>query len=143
MSTLYLVACCKRKLPTSAPARDIYIGTLFKSTRAYVLSQLRPGDDWMILSTKYHLVRPQRELDPYEMTLNTLTAQERRNWAHHVLRMLIPVAKTYDKLVLFAGANYTKYLLKPLGEAGITVELPLLGKGGYGSQVKWIREQNR
>jgi hypothetical protein len=74
---LGLVACGKAKLPHRAAARDLYTGTLFRLSRAYVE---RHCDGWAILSAKHGLVLPDWELEPYDETLVGAPRQVVRRW---------------------------------------------------------------
>lgn len=78
---IYLVSCVSRKTPYPAPAQDLYTSTWFQKARAYVL---RSDSPWFILSAEHGLVHPDDVLIPYEMTLNNMSAAERRAWAEMV-----------------------------------------------------------
>lgn len=62
-----LVGCGKSKLPHPAPARLLYIGSLFKAARRYV--EDAGYDAWWILSARHGLVHPDEITEPYEATL--------------------------------------------------------------------------
>ncbi len=66
MKPVGLVACCKTKLDRPAPAEELYQGTLFKLSVAW----LKPRTDgWAILSAKHFVLLPGDVVEPYERTL--------------------------------------------------------------------------
>jgi cytoplasmic iron level regulating protein YaaA (DUF328/UPF0246 family) len=102
--------------------KDINISALFKKNLAYA-RRLKP-DMIYILSAKYGLLDLETEIDPYNHSLNTMSAGERRNWADRVLQQLQQVASLKDDHFIFlAGINYRKYLLPHLK----SYEVPLEG----------------
>ena len=109
--TIALVSCVKQKQSVPAPARDLYTSALFSKARRYAESH---AGRWFILSAKYGLVAPDQVIDPYEQTLNTMAARERREWARRVhgqmwgARMLRPGVR----FVWLAGAAYQNELSK-------------------------------
>jgi hypothetical protein len=138
-----LVACSKTKLPHPAPARELYQGTLFRLSRAYVEREC--GSSWFILSAKYGLVLPAQTLEPYNVFLGDLAAAARRAWAARVLaaleiRGLLSRANSW---LVLAGKRYREFLVPILpGE----VQVPLAGLG-LGQQIaalkKLLEESNR
>ena len=86
MATIVLQSCVKTKLTHRAKAADLYISSLFTLSRQYALS-LNP-DRIFILSAKYGLVDLKQEIDPYDLTLNTMGVAERREWSRRVLSEL-------------------------------------------------------
>lgn len=81
-----LVGCVKSKKAVSAPAQDLYISALFQGRRRYVE---RTCDNWFILSAKHGLVEHDTILDSYDVSLQSLSAAERRRWSGQVLDALI------------------------------------------------------
>jgi cytoplasmic iron level regulating protein YaaA (DUF328/UPF0246 family) len=84
MRKIVLISCVSKKLPRNSKARDLYISPLFKKNLQYAL-KLAP-DQIFILSAKYGLVGLDDEIEPYEMTLNTMSVKEIKQWANSVLR---------------------------------------------------------
>lgn len=76
-----LVSCGKTKLAHPAPARDMYVGGLFKAARRYVEQGY---DAWWILSARFGLVHPAEIIPPYEATLNGASLDELRTWVNKV-----------------------------------------------------------
>ena len=66
-----------------------------------------------------------KEIEPYNTTLNTMNKQERTAWGKEVIAQLQKVADVKkDKFIILAGQNY----LTPLQVALKLIETPLEGK---------------
>lgn len=126
MDTLYLVSCVSVKLNHPAHARDLYCSHWFRAARKYVESL---DGRWRILSAKYGVLHPDAIIEPYEMTLNTMSPHERGVWGLKV-RGQMPEAERY---VLLAGKRYAEHLIDVLRP-----ELPLKGLG-IGQQLAWFK----
>lgn len=61
------------------------------------------GWPWFILSAKHGLLDPERMTEPYDKTLNTMGAVERREWAETVMDALHPRLAGVRSVVIFAG----------------------------------------
>ena len=90
-----------------------------------------------ILSAKYGLVQLDEEIEPYDVTLNKLSARERKVWATKVVSQI----KRYcnlenDHFVILAGEKYRKYLLPHLE----SYEVPLAGLP-IGKQLQFLKEK--
>ena len=113
MKRIILISCVSQKRPYRSKAKDLYISALFKKNLAYA-RRLKP-DAIYILSAKYGLLDLDTEIEPYNLTLNTMSAGEIRNWADRVLQQLSQVANLHDDHFIFlAGMKYRKYLLPNL-----------------------------
>lgn len=133
-NALVLVSCVKSKLDYAAPARDLYISHWFSLAR----DQVELGNaDWFILSSRYGLIEPNQIIAPYEFTLNSLGVAERRAWAADVLARLLPIAKNYRQVVIFAGQRYREFLVGPLKDLGLDVTVPMEGLR-LGEQLSWL-----
>lgn len=131
--SIILVACCGPKLAEPAPAADLYISTLFRKARTYAERQGR----WFILSALHGLVDPTVVIEPYDVTLKTMRAQERREWGRKVYEQIQHTGLLGTRLVALAGADY----VKPLIEAGMDASQPMKGLA-IGKQLQWLNEQN-
>lgn len=136
--TVFLVSCVSAKRSTPTPARDLYCSDWFLKATAYVGAQSR---NWFILSAKYGLVRPDEVLAPYEMTLNDMSAEDRRIWARKVLVQLRPQCRVGDLVVILAGERYREHLVPTLREWGCDVHEPLAGMR-LGEQKRWLKTQH-
>jgi len=131
---LVLVSCVGQKLGEPAPARLLYRSEWFKKVRRLVDAQRA---DWFVLSAQYGVVAPDALIDPYEKTLNTMRASDRRDWAEYVYRQLAPFLTGPRRVVIFAGQRYRERLVPTLQGNGHAVEVPLAGLR-IGEQLAWL-----
>ena len=75
MSTIILLSCGKSKQSCPCKAKDMYTGALFKKS-LQVATKLHPNAIY-ILSAKYGVLGLNEYIEPYNLTLNTLTERER------------------------------------------------------------------
>lgn len=104
-SDVILIGCVKRKLPTAAPAKDLYVSPLFRKGRAYAE---RAGVPWFVLSAQHGLVGPNDVLEPYDLRLGATSRQDRREWGERVLAALREALGSIDGLSIevHAGSVY-------------------------------------
>ncbi len=134
MSTVVLISCVSKKLPHKAKAKDLYVSPLFRMNLAYA-HQFSP-EKIFILSAKYGLVGLGEEIEPYDVTLNRMSAVERRNWANKVTAQLRKCCDLEtDHFVILAGQKYRQYLLPYLK----SYEVPLAGLP-IGKQLQFLKE---
>lgn len=135
-----LIACCKRKLDHPALARELYQGTLFQYSLRYAERIVKP-DRIFILSAKYLAIGPYEWIEPYDMTLNTMSAKERHAWGYQVQHKLWfeHGVEFYNHWTVLAGKAYREglYWLGPPA----TVYTPLARVGGIGKQIAWLQHQ--
>lgn len=121
MKKIVLISCVSQKLPHKAKARDLYVSTLFKLNLKYANS-LRPNEIY-VLSAKHGLLELEREIEPYEQTLNNMRASEIKKWANNVLQQLRTVASLEEaEFIFLAGDKYRKYLLPHIKNAVVPLE---------------------
>ncbi len=137
--SLVLVSCVGQKQSRPAPARELYISSWFNKARALVGVK---GADWYILSALHGLVPPDKVIKPYEKTLNNMPVAERRAWSANVFRQLEPLLKRKSRVVFFAGQHYREFLVGPLLDRGVTVNVPMQGLK-IGEQLQWLTEALR
>ena len=122
MKKIVLISCASKKIAHRSKARDLYNSSLFKKNLQYALKQ--GPDQIFILSAKYGLVGLDDEIEPYDLTLNTMSSSEIKQWAQGVLRQLSEKADLEnDQFVFLAGDKYRKYLVSHL----VHVEIPFEG----------------
>ena len=129
-----LLSCVSMKLPHKAKARDLYVSPLFRLGLKYAES-LRP-DRIFILSAEYGLVDLEKEIEPYNKTLNTMPATEVLSWAGRVLLQLKNSTDLEnDEFVFLAGERYRKHLVPHIARYSV----PMKGLG-IGKQLKYLKE---
>ena len=135
MTTIVLISCASRKLSHKARARDLYISTLFRMNMKYA-QQFSPQKVF-VLSAKYGLVQLDEEIEPYDVTLNKMSACERRNWAAKVVSQLQEHCDLGNAhFVILAGQKYRQYLLPHLK----SYEVPLADLT-IGKQLQFLKEK--
>ena len=78
MKNIVLISCVSKKRAVKSKAADLYVSTLFKLDLQYA-RKLKP-DVIFILSAKYGLVALDDEIEPYNVTLNKMSVNERKAW---------------------------------------------------------------
>lgn len=127
MRKIILISCVSKKLSHKASARHLYISPLFKKNLAYA-QRLNP-DAIFVLSAKFGLVDLDQEIEPYDLTLNTMSADQIKVWAVRVLTQLSERADlSQDHFVFLAGTKYRKYLLPKLNYYEVPMEGLSIGK---------------
>jgi hypothetical protein len=99
------------------------------------------SDRWFILSAKHGLIEPDHLVEPYEQSLLTMSAHERREWSRGVVSSLLAVLPREASIVLLAGQRYREQLEPFLIEQGYVVEVPLRGLS-IGQQLQWLKRAN-
>lgn len=118
---IVLISCVSQKLHHLAKAKNMYVSTLFKLNLKYANS-LFP-DDIYVLSAKHGLLDLEQEIEPYELTLNSMRTAEIREWAKHVLRQLKSITSLEEtEFIFLAGGKYRKYLLPHIKNALVPLE---------------------
>ena len=109
MTRIVLISCVSQKLPHKAKTKYLYVSDLFKKSLKYAES-LNP-DQIFVLSAQYKLVTLHEEIEPYDQTLNDMSAEERREWAARVIGQLREVTDLdQDEFIFLAGQKYREYL---------------------------------
>jgi hypothetical protein len=127
MKKIVLISCVSQKQLYRSKAKDLYISALFKKNLAYA-RRLNP-DAIYILSAKHGLLDLETEIDPYNQTLNTMSAAENRSWAEKVLQQLGRMADLkHDHFIFLAGEKYRKNLLPHLTSYEIPMEGLTIGR---------------
>jgi hypothetical protein len=111
----------------AAPAADLYTSPLFLGRRRFVE---RSCDRWFILSALHGLLRPDEVIEPYDVSLVSARAPERRAWARQVLKALDAelgdlAGTTFE---VHAGAAYRDFgLVEGLRRRSAEVVVPAEG----------------
>jgi len=133
---LGLISCTKLKKHYRCKAKEMYSPSPLFS-KAYEYSKNR-YDKVGILSAKYHLIFPNDEIDTYDLTLNTMSKEERKEWSRTVFEQLKNKVglENIDEVYLHAGEKYREFLIPLLEGAGIKCHVPLEGLK-QGQQLNW------
>lgn len=135
MKTIILISCVSKKLARRANTRDIYVSPLFRLNLAYAES-LKP-DAIYVLSAKHGLLSLNDEIEPYNLTLNTMGTGQIRAWASRVVQQLAEVADLKrDRFVFLAGEKYRKFLVSDITR----YEIPMQGLT-IGRQLQFLSKR--
>jgi hypothetical protein len=132
-----LIACCSKKAASAAPARALYQSDLFKKCSAYASQQEAP---WFILSALHGLVDPNQILDPYDVSLNKIKADDRRAWSAYVTNQLRFTIARGDRVVFLAGRKYREGLIPWLLDMDCEISIPMEGMQ-IGEQLSFLKSQ--
>ena len=137
MRRIVLLACAAKKGPSKTRADKLYTSALFQLSLQYA-RQLRP-DATFILSAKHGLLRLDDQVEPYNMSLNEMSAAQRKAWASRVVDQLKASCDLRrDLFIILAGDRYRRYLLPHLTH----YEIPLRGLR-IGEQLQYLKRQIR
>lgn len=92
-----------------------------------------------ILSAKYGLLELNQQIEPYELTLNTMNKKQRKEWADKVLIQCKEKGISFeDETIFLCGKKYREFLMKefknsttPLEHLGIGKQLAFYNKEIY------------
>jgi cytoplasmic iron level regulating protein YaaA (DUF328/UPF0246 family) len=105
----------------------MYVRELFKKSLQYA-RQLKPTSIY-ILSAKYGLLELTDIIEPYELTLNDMTENEKRLWANKVIRQCKRKQIDFnDKAVFLCGNNYRKYIVPMFPNSEVPLKHLPIGK---------------
>lgn len=125
------MGCASQKLKREAPARELYVSTLFRKASAYAEAN---ADQWFILSAKHGLVHPDQMLEPYDLKLGTKDAGPIHAWGKRVRDGLNEWDIPDDAVLLaLAGGQY----LTAFHTSKWTVEDPMKGMG-IGQRLQFL-----
>ena len=138
---LGLVSCSKSKRNYSCKACEMYSpSTLFKKAYQYAIKNY---DVVTILSAKYGLLLPDDEIEPYDLTLKTMSTLQRKEWANKVFKQMknrLDLGNTRSAH-FHTGREYREHLIPRLKSTGITCIVPLEGLF-FGQQLAWYNARS-
>ena len=139
LKSLGLISCTKSKQDYECAAYEMYsTSDLFRKAYCYALNTY---DFVAILSAKYGLLFPDDIIKPYDLTLNTMRSQQRKEWAKTVFYQMQNRLRLedFDKIFFHAGKKYREHLIPKLENIGIQCEIPLQHLS-IGKQKEWYKQ---
>lgn len=134
---IVLIACAAQKRDHAIAARNLYTSNLFQKNLTFA-NALSP-DAIYILSAKHGLLSLDERVEPYNETLNSKSASERRAWAKRILEQLERVTDFQkDRFTFLAGEKYRESLLPLLPNSSV----PMKGLK-IGQQLKFLNTHLR
>lgn len=149
MAVIVLVGCSASKSSRACEAKDMYRGTLFRSSYSYATA-LRPNKV-LILSALYGIVHPNSIIRPYNVTLTyvspkkrsmkpdllVLNSYEKAEWAEKVIEQLsLEASVVHDTFIFLTGEEY----ILPLADKISNIEKPLSGLR-IGERIKFLKDK--
>jgi cytoplasmic iron level regulating protein YaaA (DUF328/UPF0246 family) len=127
MNKIVLIACAKSKAKNRVQAQYLYQSILFKKNLAYARS-LKP-DKIYIISALHGLLDLETPVDPYDLSLNDMSDQQRKAWSEKVIsQILLHHDPASDHFVFLAGLNYRKYLVQKIKNFSVPLEGLSIGR---------------
>ena len=125
-----LISCVKSKANKRCEAKDMYVSPLFKYMYAYAKKRCK---EVYILSAKYGLLSENTPIAPYNVTLNSMSERQKKEWAKNIM---LSLSKRYDlnkeTFLIMGGQNYVKYL-------NITNTIQPLKGLSMGNRLHWLK----
>lgn len=139
-TSVALIACSKGKRAQAGRPEAVYTGSLLQAQLAYARRVMSfPDERIFILSAKYGLLPLAQEIEPYDLTLAQLTADERHEWGFRVVSALLDrVPGVYGAFVM-AGKLYRTAVGEHLNYADIHQVVPHPKHYGIGQQLAWYK----
>ena len=141
-NSLALISCSKQKSfkddQQTLVAEDAYCSSLFNKSADWAKNR---DMRFAILSAKYGLTNRNKAIQDYDLTLNELNAEKRKQWANGVLNDL-KTDGLPEKVFLLAGSNYSSELKPLLENEGIEVIQPLMGMQ-IGERLSYLTTDNK
>lgn len=157
IETFAIVSCGSRKADEKCPAQDLYTSTHFQLKRRWAELYC---DGWLILSAEHGIVRPRKNLEPYDTSTRDLDEDELEAWVADVKQNLWYRTHSYEgtpsgnemawdelpenfepnfEIVLLAGAAYADPLEDFFeNDLPVPVYRPLEGMR-IGVQNQWLK----
>lgn len=143
---IFLISCSSAKLPHAATARELYsASTLFRKSLAYAELRATPRCSIYVVSAKHHLVELDQVVEPYELSLMSLSPTERDQWGRRVWAQIVLRHRVRLDVCMLAGVEYANAIrgarllaAKPTNtQDRLPFELPLAGMQ-IGERLRWL-----
>lgn len=132
---IVLIGCARKKCIFKSVAKEMYISPLFRLNLKYA-HKLKP-DAIFILSAKYGLLSLKDQIEPYDITLNKMTAIQRKSWSLKIINQLaIDFDLQKDHFIVLAGIRYRQFLLPYMS----SYDIPLRGLP-IGKQIQFLKRE--
>jgi len=141
LKSLGLISCTKSKQDYPCKASEMYSASdLFRKAYSYATKNY---DFVVILSAKYGLLFPDDQTTPYNLTLNDMSSQQRKEWAETIFNQMKSRLRLedFDKVFFHAGKKYREQLISKLENMDIQCEVPLKHLG-IGQQKAWYKRHD-
>lgn len=116
MKILLIHSCSFKKLDKPALVKNFYTGQLFQMLLKLAKNQ---GLDWIVISGKYGLLKPNDFIEPYDSKIKTKADIKRIQSL--TLSKLKPITEKYDKILVIMGKNYREVIRSQINEKFIVI----------------------
>ncbi|MFY9830620.1 MAG: DUF6884 domain-containing protein, partial [Rhodoplanes sp.] len=99
----FIISCGKHKQAQAAPAGELYISPRF---RLSVQLPTRLMKSFSVLSAKHGVLSPATLIEPYDLTLASMTPSDRRVWANGVVAQLVRTHPDVRRYILLTDDDY-------------------------------------
>lgn len=108
---------------------------LFRKAYTYCTKKY---DKVAILSTKYCLLFPDEEIEPYNLTLKNMNIDQAKKWSDQVFQQFLVKIESngLGKVYFHAGKRYRQYLIPMLEKMDVKCDVPLKDLR-IGEQLAW------
>ena len=108
MFTVCFIGCVKTKRSHKCKSKELYDSPLFHYSYKYALKNF---DKVAILSAKHGLLDPEDVIEPYEVTLNNMSKQDRIEWSNKTTNQISQrYPKDHYKYYVISGKRYYEFL---------------------------------
>ena len=130
------IGCVKNKVNYDTEAQFLYNSPYFHYCLKY--GKKMNADKIYILSAKYGLLKLNTKISPYELTLNSMSKKERKDWALKVLQQMIKENIDFNEETMFlCGKKYREYLESYFINSFSPFDLI---DGGIGKQLQFMKK---
>jgi hypothetical protein len=122
--TVVVISCGRNKKQTKDKVSELYTSQRFRLSR-HLAERL--GLQYFVVSAKHGLLEPTATIEPYDVSLETLSGEQRVAWAKDVLNRLLSASKKTVHVISLADDEYAAPLRDLFNEKKIPVTQPLEG----------------
>src|ERR1700754_2774641 len=121
MTRLAFVSCSKTKASRPMPAAALYTSPLFRKS---LLAALDDAKKTYILSAKHGVLSCDDVIEPYDVTLKTLSRVARKAWGEAVGAQLRQIVDRKTVASMYCGEEYIAPIRDVLTNSGTTIVEP-------------------
>lgn len=138
-SSHFIISCGKHKQTQAAAAGELYISPRFRLSAQLPMRLMK---SFSVLSAKHGVLSPATLIEPYDVTLASMTRADRRAWADGVVAQLVRCHPEVRRYILLTDDDYRVHVAPLLQQRGFEVIEPLLGLD-RSSRMSFLRSCHR
>lgn len=123
-SAVFLISCGQQKQQATVRAEELYTSSRFNLSSGLPKRLKRK---FSILSAKHGLLDPGKRIQPYDVSLRTLSRHEQMEWAKVVDLSLKDAYPTARHFILLTDEDYSHDIVPLLQKRGVRFTMPLNG----------------